>query len=302
MIRVLKPGVLTTVQDLGRPGYAHLGLSPAGAADSLSLRAANLLVGNPEDAAAVECTLLGPTLEFDAEATLAISGSASANGLPWNQTFTVAAGERLSLGALTSGARAYIAVRGGIDVAHVMDSASTFLPAAIGGYHGRALKTGDELPVGQHFAHAPRKLRPGHLPPTTEASPLRVLPAMQASWFGDDAYESFAHASYIVTDKSNRSGLRLSGDPIRALQQQELITEGIPLGGIQVPSDGQPIILFVDQQTTGGYPKIATVISADLPRIGQLRPRDEVKFHGTSLQQAWQILRDQERRFHEAFE
>lgn len=301
MIRVIKPGMLTTVQDLGRRGFAHLGVSPAGAADSFSSRLANLLVGNPESAAVLECTLLGPVLEFQSRATIAITGSATSKGLEINRPFEVSSGFRLDVGSLVTGARAYIAVRGGINVPLVMNSASTLLPAALGGFHGRALRTGDELSVGRRTSGSPRHLRENVRFLTPDSQPIRVTETTQSDWFSKDTLKQFATAIFHVSDQCDRSGIRLQGDPVLADRRSELVTDGISLGAIQVPSNGQPIILFVDQQTTGGYPKIANVIAADLNRVAQLRPRDEVRFEFVSFGRAVDLLREQEHELREAF-
>jgi len=302
MIRILKPGLLTTVQDLGRFGFAHLGVSAAGAADALSYRIANLLVGNAENAPALEMTLLGPIIEFQEAATVSITGSATSTGLALNECFTVRAGERIEFGSLISGARSYLAVRGGFEVPMVMNSASTFLAAAFGGHHGRALRTGDELSIGSRTEGPPCRLKKALASPPTASRPLRTVPAPQANWFDESTVNAFFAANYRVSDLSNRSGLRLTGEAIAANRRDELVTEGIALGAVQVPPDGQPIILFVDQQTTGGYPKIANVITADLPRVGQLRSRDEVKFQMVEQSDAIELLRQQERWLREVFE
>jgi antagonist of KipI len=306
MIHVIKPGLLTTVQDLGRHGVAHLGLSPAGAADSVSFRIANLLVGNDSNAPVLEITLLGPTLEFEATATIAISGYGTNESLPTafpiNEAFEVAAGTTIAVGPLSAGARAYLAIRGGLVVPEVMHSASTFLPASIGGLQGRALQPGDRLMIGKRTQGGIRKLSPivaKSLGP--HQGPIRVTPSLQSDWFNPETFERFHQQPFAVTDQSNRSGLRLAGGPIIATYSGALLTEGIALGAVQVPSDGQPIILFVDQQTTGGYPKIANVIAADHPRIGQLRPRDEIRFQSVGIPEAIELLRQQERALYQAF-
>lgn len=302
MIHVIKPGLLTTVQDLGRLGYSHLGLSPAGAADSVSFRIANLLVGNDANAPAFEITLLGPTLEFEVAATIAISGYGTSPSLRLNEFFEVVPGTRLAIGPLSSGARAYLAIRGGLALPETMHSASTFLPAKIGGFGGRALRAGDKLAIGKRTDGGPRKLSPAVVEiMRPHRGPIRVTPSLQSEWFDKETIKRFHHQPFTVTDQSNRSGLRLAGEPIRTTCRGELLTEGIALGAVQVPSDGQPIILFIDQQTTGGYPKIANVIAADLPHVGQLRPRDEIKFQAISISEAIELLRKQERVLSEAF-
>lgn len=302
MITVIKSGMLTTVQDLGRYGFAHLGVSPGGAADSYALRIANLLVGNVPNAAALEMTLLGPTLAFEAASTVAVSGARPSSAVPWNEAFQVAAGTTLEFGPLSGGARAYLSVRGGIEVPLVMKSRSTFLPACLAGYRGRRLMTGDRLIVGDGVQGPCRKLvrkipDPFELP----GGAIRVTPSLQSDRFSHAALDCFHHRVFTVTDDSNRSGLRLSGEPILAANGPELLTEGVALGAVQVPPDGQPIILFVDQQTTGGYPKIANVIAADLNRVAQLRPRDKVTFNEISIPQAIELLREKELWFQQAF-
>jgi len=302
MIDVISPGLLTTIQDLGRIGFAHLGLSPGGAADSLSFRIANLLLGNDANTPALEITLLGPTLEFETAALIAISGSRTSTSLPINKPFPVAAGTRISTGSLLDGARAYLAVRGGLAVPRVMSSCSTFLPAAIGGFKGRALRAGDQIAPSKQTAGPICKLEPGRaagLQP--RHGPMRVTASLQFDWFGQEAIERFQQQAFRVRDDSNRSGLRLQGEPVLPSQHPELVTEGIALGVVQIPPDGQPIILFVDQQTTGGYPKIANVVAADLWRVGQLRPRDEVRFSFVNIPDAIELLRLQEQTLRTAF-
>src|SRR5271165_1441764 len=271
-IRLAKPGFFTTVQDLGRYGYAHLGISPGGAADPLSFRIANLLVGNEENAPALEMTLLGATLEFDESAIIAITGAnceckADLDSAPTNAAFDMAAGSVLRCGSMTAGARCYLAIQGGFDVPLVMGSASTFVAARFGGFHGRRLQGGDVLQVFKRSSLCARPLRSGALDSMPAPGPLRITKGAQQDWFGPEAWENLFSSAYVVNEQSDRKGLRLKGEGVRPREQSELLTEGIPLGAIQVPPDGQPIILFVDQQTTGGYPKIANVIAADMPRV-----------------------------------
>ena len=303
MIHVIKPGLLTTVQDLGRHGFAHLGLSPAGAADSLSFRLANLLLGNHPNTPALEITLVGPTLEFDAAATIAISGARTSNSLPLNQAFEIARGEKIVIGSLLDGARTYFAVRGGIAVPSVMNSCATFLPARLGGFEGRALRAGDCIAIGKNVLGPGKELPSGFLEELSRSSPgpLRVTPSLQHDWFEQPEVRLFREQSFTVSDASNRSGVRLRGEPVRPYVKRELLTEGVALGAVQIPPDGQPIILFVDQQTTGGYPKIANVIAADLSRVGQLRPRDKVSFLLVTIGEAVQALRHQETLLYRTF-
>jgi antagonist of KipI len=285
-IRVLSPGLQTTVQDLGRFGWAHFGISASGAADPLALRAGNLLVGNAENAAAIEMTLTGGAFEFEAGATIALTGSDFGAGLPMWTAINLRAGETVRCGGTRSGARCYLAVRGGIAVPPVMGSASTHIMTGVG---GRPLRAGDTLPVGDGAVRQPR----GVFQPLLSSGPLRVTAGPQAERFADELY----HAGYTVSEESNRMGLRLRGPAIPSPPGQ-MLTEGTPLGAVQVPPDGQPIILFVEHQTTGGYPKPANVITADFWRLGQLRPRDTVAFELVGLETALSLLQEQERQLY----
>jgi biotin-dependent carboxylase-like uncharacterized protein len=305
-IRVIKPGMLTTVQDRGRYGFAHFGISPAGGADGLSLRIANLLVGNDEFAPALEMTLLGPTLEFESSTSVAITGSRCECKLgqvvvPASEAVEVLAATVLQCGTLTGGARSYLAIRGGVDVPMVMGSGSTDLRGRFGGVEGRRLQSGDTLHIGTAVRSPTRRLRVGVLELLFSSGPIRVTSGAQDDWFSPETYAGFLSASYMVSEQSDRAGLRLKGEPVKPRESRQLLTDGIPLGAVQVPQDGQPIILFVDQQTTGGYPKIANVIAADMHRIGQLRPRDQLQFAEVSIPQAIEALRAQERWLKEIF-
>jgi antagonist of KipI len=283
-IRVVSAGLQTTVQDLGRFGWAHYGVSASGAADPVALRAANLLVGNAENAAALEMTLAGAALEFEGAATIAITGSDFGAGLPLWTAVEVASGQTVQFGATRTGARAYLAVRGGLAVPRAMGSASVHVVTGVG---GRPLRAGDVLEIGDA---AVRRARAGSAPPFTVRGPLRVTRGPQADRFAGELYA----ASYTVAEESNRLGLRLRG-PAIASPPGGMLTEGTPLGAVQVPPDGQPIILFVEHQTTGGYPKPANVISADFWRLGQLRPRDEAAFELVTIEQALLLLQEQEK-------
>ena len=282
-IHVLEPGFQTTVQDLGRFGYAHLGVSASGAADALALRAGNLLVGNAENAAVLEMTLTGAVLAFEATAVIALTGSDFDCGIPLWTAVEIAAGTVVRCGGTRSGARCYLAVRGGIQTPKVLGSASTHLVTGIG---GRALRKGDVLSVGNDAIRRPRTLPVA--PPAADGR-LRATAGPQAAWFGAELYAS----AYHVTEASDRMGVRLRGPAIPS-PAGHMVTEGVSLGAVQVPPDGQPIILFVEHQTTGGYPKPANVISADLWRVGQLRPRDEVIFKRVTMDEALELLRWQE--------
>jgi antagonist of KipI len=297
-ILVEAAGLSTTVQDLGREGYGAMGVSPSGAADRVSLRLGNRLVGNPEGAAALEMTLLGGAFRFLDEGVAALTGS-DFNGrlddaaVDRGTTFAARAGQVLKLGPTRSGARSYLCVGGGIEVPLFLGSASTHALSGLGGFEGRQLRAGDVLQIGPSRAPfknrtiAPKLL--GRICGIRRV--LRVTAGPQAAWFSE--LSSFYASSFSVAEQSDRMGLRLEG-AIVAHAAKPMVTEGVSLGAIQVPSSGSPIILFVDQQTTGGYPKIANVISADLHHVGQLRPRDQIRFELVSFEKARELLLEQE--------
>jgi antagonist of KipI len=298
-IHVKEPGLLTTVQDLGRYGYSHLGISSGGAADRLAMRIANLLVGNAENAATLEMTLAGATLEFDEANVVALAGGEchcriGGETAPMWQAVRVPTRGDLACDGMKTGARLYLAAQGGLDVRPMMDSASTNLAGHFGGLEGRRLRKGDVLGVRRGSNSRVRTLKPGVVERLYSRGPIRVTPGAQHDWFGPQAFDKFLSCPYSVSEESNRSGLRLKGQPISPRVRSQLLTEGVSLGAIQVPQDEQPIILFVDQQTTGGYPKIANVISADMHRVGQLRPREQLRFAEVAIPEAIRLLREQE--------
>jgi antagonist of KipI len=285
VIRVLTAGFLTTVQDLGRYGHAHLGISASGAADPLAIRAGNLLVGNAENAAALEMTLVGGEFEFEADAVIALSGSDFGADVPLWEPIPIKAGQRLLLGRTKAGARAYLCIRGGVDAPLTLGSASAHLLTGVG---GGPLRKGDALRIG---AAAVRKPRPAanNPPHWTKSQAIRVTDGPQAEWFHGELYEGV----YAVAEECNRMGIRLRGAAIPSAAGG-MLTEGVAMGAIQAPPDGQPIVLFVEHQTTGGYPKPANVISADFWKLGQLRPRDEVRFERVDIGRALELLQRQE--------
>jgi biotin-dependent carboxylase-like uncharacterized protein len=305
VIQVLDPGLFTTVQDLGREGFGPLGVSPSGAADPISLRLGNRLVGNAEGAAGLEMTLLGGTFLFPEGAGLALTGSdfgATLDGKPvalWTSV-EVEPGQTLRLGPTRSGARCYLCVHGGIEVKLFLGSASTHILSGLGGHEGRALRKGDVLRIGLGTGEAAsgssrkRRLSAGVLKEMQSRKVLRVTPGPQSDWFPEASHRLFYASRYRIAEESNRMGIRLQGASIPEGSGGKMISEGVSLGAVQVPDGGQPIILFVEQQTTGGYPKIANVISADLHSLGQLRPRDEVQFERVDLETARSLLREQE--------
>lgn len=305
-IEVRAPGMLTTVQDLGREGFGVMGVSASGAADPVALRVGNCLVGNPESAAALEMTLLGGTFQFSEAAVIALTGAdfgASLDDKPveiW-RSIHLDPGQTLRVGSTRGGARCYLCVHGGIEVKSLLGSASTHLLSGLGGFEGRALRKGDLLKIGRRGGpfrtfrmrstskRALEKLAPRKI--------IRVVDGPQADWFSDAARKTFHEGTYRLTEESNRMGLRMDGPAIPKKHESDgdMLSEGVSLGAIQIPASGLPIVLFVEQQTTGGYPKIANVISADLPSLGQLRPRDEIRFERVDMATAHTLLREQER-------
>jgi antagonist of KipI len=300
-IQVRAPGLLTTVQDLGREGFGPMGVSPSGAADAISLRIGNHLVGNTEGAAGLEMTLLGGTYVFPEGGILALTGSdfgATLDDAPVNLWTSVEAkrDQTLRLGPTRSGARCYLCVRGGIVVEDFLGSASTHLLSGLGGHEGRALRKGDVLKIGEaNGSYRRRTVAAKALKSLSPRKVLRVTPGPQSDWFLEMAQQIFYASTYRIAEESNRMGLRLEGAPISEGTGGEMITEGVSIGAVQIPTGGLPIILFVEQQTTGGYAKIANVISADLSNLGQLRPRDEIRFERVVWETARSLLREQEK-------
>lgn len=316
MICVLKPGLLTAVQDAGRQDYQRFGVSVGGAADPLALRVANALVGNDSKAAALEITLTGPRLQFDCETLLAWCGAdfeATLDGapLPKNRPVRVSAGSVVNFAAARHGTTACLAVGGGLNVPVVMGSRSTDLIARIGGLEGRKLAAGDVLPVGMPsgWGQAMLELLRGtakpaawSLPPERlgvpgEAGVLRVVRGPEWDWFVPDAQQKFFGESYRVTKDSNRMGARLGGSSLALTAPREMISAAVHHGVVQVPPSGQPIVLGADRQTIGGYPRIAVVATVDFARLAQLRPGDAIRFREVSIAQAHDMLRQREQDF-----
>ena len=281
MIEVLRAGLCDLVMDLGRPGWGALGVPAGGAADPAALAVANHLVGNEATAAGLEVTLSGPRLQFPLGGVIALTGArfaasrTSGASVAWNETLVLAAGEVLTLDRVEAGCRCWLALRGGLAVPQVMGSRSTYLPSGFGGLEGRALRAGDVLPSGAPAGDV-RLLRA--FPPTVEnEAGLRVVAGPQAKQFEDAGLTAFFGGAYRVDAASDRRGLRLNG-PAARHRRAELPSQGVLPGAIQVPPDARPIILGWDGPVTGGYPVIAGVISADLPRLAQLKPGDAVRF------------------------
>lgn len=291
-IIVHRAGLLTTVQDAGRGGHRAAGIPLSGAMDPFALRLANLLVGNPERAAALEFTLLGPELEFSAAVTVAVGGG-DFGGLPRWQPVQIAAGTRVKFGAARAGCRGYLAVAGGVDVPPVLGSGSTYLRAGFGGHHGRALRDGDVLAareIPRAFAGNWR-LDERVLPAYGPSPEVRAVRGAQAEEFG----AGFWGSTFTVTSKSDRMGVRLAGRPILRSTGVDLISRTAVPGTVQIPPDGQPIVLMADAQTIGGYPQVAHVASVDLPLVAQLRPGDTLRFRDVPLAEAHERLRARER-------
>jgi antagonist of KipI len=298
-VTVVKPGLFTTIQDRGRWGHQSEGVPVGGALDRLSHSAANALVGNDAAAATLEVTLLGPELRFDSDAMIAIAGADLAaridsSDVKVNAPTLCRSGAVLRFGERRSGSRAYIAIDGGVDVEPVLGSRATSALCGLGGVEGRALVAGDRLPLG-----APR--RPNRARRAIDASPMpkggarvRVLPGPHQDFFPDHALDHLQRTRFVVTPRSDRMGYRLDGARIARLEGREMISDVAFAGGIQVPSSGEPILLMADRQTTGGYPQIATVITADLPVAGQLAPGDWIEFELCTRREALSALVAQE--------
>jgi len=285
-------GLLTTVQDFGREGHGVLGVSASGAADAVALRLGNLLLENKAGTPALEMTLTGGTFLFPDGAVICLAGAnfgAQVDGkaLELWRPHAILPGKRVVFGPTKDFARSYMCVASGIGVAEFLGSASTHLLSGLGGWEGRALRKGDVLPIGRLEKNIRRRrLRAGVLDGLKPGKTLRVTRGPQSDWFLEEARETLVGGQFVVSEESNRMGLRLDGPRLAARGNAEMISEGAPLGSIQVTPSGQAIILFVEQQTTGGYPKIANVIAADLHCVGQLRPRDAIRFEEVSLAEA----------------
>lgn len=291
-LKVIAPGIHTSVQDLGRVGFQHLGVPVSGALDPVALRLANLLVGNTEGEAGLEIMHLGPTLEVCADSirvALAGGGAIEMMGRPQTvaafQSVRLERGEQFRVTATAESATAYLAVEGGFDTPEIMGSRSTYARGGFGGHCGRALAAGDELPLRapQASERAEKTIPQGVLPrPET----VRIVLGPQDDHFTADAARLLGETTYQVSRASDRMGMRLEGEALTHLDRFNIVSDGIAPGAIQVPGDGLPIILLADRQTTGGYPKIATVISCDLAGLGRLRPGDRIGFRVVTLEEA----------------
>jgi len=301
-IRVIKPGMLTTIQDRGRWGLQSRGVPVAGPMDPVSHRLANALVGNDIDAATLEITLLGPELEFDTERVVAVAGAEfemtlDNRPMPMHAPFIVSAESRLRFGTRRRGVRAYLAMAGGIAIAPTLGSRSTHVISAMGGLDGRALRAGDRLPLGDasHGRRSAIALAEALMPLPDHHARIRVLPGPQTDHFTADALDVLQSRPYVIGQNSDRMGFRLDGPRLAHARGADIISDATPLGVLQVPASGQPILLMADRQTSGGYPKIATVIAADISVAGQLGPGDTIEFAVCEPREAMAALIGQER-------
>ena len=304
-LKVLAPGFHTTVQDLGRPGYQAIGVPPSGALDSFSLQLANALVGNSPGAAALEILLTGPELEIAADtARVAVAGPGAGlatefalrSPAPTGDSVTLSRGDVVKVITGRQSACCYLAIEGGIAVPPVLGSASTYVRGGIGGIDGRALRRGDFVPLEMDRASARPDLRPSLWMPPTGDQPIRVVLGPQQEYFTEAAVATLLAGEFRVSRNADRMGMRLDGPLLRHRSGWDIVSDAIATGAIQVPGSGQPIVLLADHQTTGGYPKIATVVSADLPVIGRRRPGDPVRFAAITVEAAEALCRDEARR------
>ncbi|TCH95966.1 biotin-dependent carboxyltransferase [Roseococcus sp. SYP-B2431] len=283
-IRVVEGGLFATVQDLGRVGHQGLGVPPSGALDPVSLRTANLVVGNPPGTAALEMCRLGCTLEVEADSVrVALAGARVSP--PMLESMVLRRGDTLAIGRIAGGA-CYLAVEGGFDIAPVLGSLSTYTRAGFGGLHGGRLLAGDRLPLVRPAATPRRERRLPHPVPAGRDRPLRVLLGPQDDHFTEEAIDALLSADFTVTPHADRMGLRLSGPRLTHVGRPEIATDGLATGALQVPGSGHPIALLPDRHTSGGYPKICAVIAADLHRLGQSVPGTVLRFEAVAPEQA----------------
>ncbi|MFD1385620.1 biotin-dependent carboxyltransferase family protein [Oceanobacillus oncorhynchi subsp. oncorhynchi] len=305
ILEVMKPGLSTSIQDTGRVGYQKYGIPTAGAMDTFAHRIANLLVGNPEEAATLEIMLMGPRLKFLQDAVIAVGGadlSAAVDGepvCPW-KSFRVYAGQMLSFGKPIHGTYAYLAVSGGFYAETVMGSKSTYAQANLGGVEGRILQKGDRLSAEDRkpkSVRAGRYLKKTDIPNYEQHRPIRVIAGPDITAFSDATYQQFFQESYRITEQSNRMGYRLEGKALSHVDKADILSDAVLPGTIQVPANGQPIVLLADRQTTGGYARIATVITADIPQLVQKKIGTEVRFLSVPLERAQADYLAQQRYF-----
>lgn len=296
-IKVQKPGLCTTVQDMGRVGFQKFGIPVSGVMDEFSFVVANYLLGNNYNNAVLEVQYMGPTLEFDFDVSVAITGanlSAKLNGedvAMW-ETINIKKGDVLSFGNIKEGVRTYIAFAGEIDVPLVNGSKSTLLKSKLGGFDGRQLKMLDEIEIkNPRILEKKNKLQEKFIPKFVAENEIRVILGPQDDYFTENGIKTFLSSEYTVTKDADRMGMRLSGEVIEHKDKADIISDAAVFGSIQVPGNGLPIILLADRQTTGGYTKIATVIKADLPKLAQMSPNNKIKFKKVELSEAQTIYK-----------
>ena len=315
MISVVRPGLLTTVQDLGRPGFQQYGIVVGGALDAFAARTANLSVGNDDNAAVIEMAQTGPELRFASEALVAWGGAdfetrIGPEPLPRDRAVRVAAGETISFGFAQTGMRAWLAVAGGIDVPLVMGSRSTYRRAGIGGLGGRPFVSGDNLKVGAPSEWAKQVLatlrsaqkraatwtvRPETMGKSAAAGMVRAMRGPEWSWFTPEAQRAFFATEWLATKDADRMGVRFDGPALELVKPREMISSSVNTGIVQVPPAGQPIVLLPSRQSVGGYPRIAAVAAVDLRRLTQLRPGEAVRFEEITLATAHELYLARER-------
>ncbi|MBV1758605.1 MAG: biotin-dependent carboxyltransferase family protein [Dethiosulfatibacter sp.] len=300
-IRIISPGMLSTIQDRGRMGYQQYGVTVSGATDKYSFQLANILVGNNRYEGCIEMTMHGATVEFMHKTAFAVTGAdmlPTLNGksIRANETVIAEAGDILKSGTAISGLRSYLALAGGFDVENVMGSKSTYLRGSFGGFKGRKLKSGDELSITSSSFDQIRMIPSDMVPVYRNDSVLSVIMGTEEEYFTVDSIETFLNSTYTITEQSDRMGIRLDGQPITHKASADILSSGITEGTIQVPKNGKPIIMMADRQTTGGYTRIASVISTDIPKLAQMKPGNTVRFQKISLQDAHDRIRVQEER------
>jgi antagonist of KipI len=304
---VQDPGPLTTVQDLGRPGHLRVGIPASGPMDRSAFQLANRLVGNPEGAAGLECTLIGARVEFTDERWVAVAGADMAptlNGAPapaW-EAVRVRAGDVLRLGPARSGVRAYLAVAGGIETPPVLGSRATYVRGRLGGLDGRALRKGDRLPLGPPAEARARRVRAEARPAYGGEPELAVVLGPQDDRFTAKGLAALFEGPYTMLPQNDRMGARLQGPFIEHTRGHDIVSDGVALGAIQVIGEGQPIVLLADRQSTGGYTKIGTICSFDIDRIAQVKPGGRLRFRRVTVAEAHAMLRASLRAFEAAIE
>jgi antagonist of KipI len=323
MITITKPGLLSSIQDLGRYGYQKYGVITSGVMDPIAHRLANLLVGNTEHKPTIEITLLGPIIQFRQDSLIAICGgdlSPTINDIPvrtW-RTILVKKGTELAFGKAQAGCRAYIAVAGGFSIPSIMQSTSTYLRAGIGGFHGRSLQAGDQLVYdslsglslkmmqqlnarisNQPFVEMEWSISSDLTPAFKHEPPIRVMKGRQYHLFAKESQEKFFTEPFKVTAQADRMGYRLQGPILHLEKAQEMVSEAVTFGTIQVPAEGHPIVLLADRQTTGGYPKIGEIASVDLSLIAQAKPGDDIYFTRITHKEAGLLHLERERQINQ---